>query len=137
MSKRLPLPVVLFADRDPAWSRTVRGELRRRGAIVTTAESVDEAFHQAALLPPELLILDEDLNGRGERDLVEVFRAAVPRARILLLQSEGSDRHPDVFASGPRSGAADLVMGLAQGALGSRLQDVPKARLGTVLCVDD
>jgi DNA-binding response OmpR family regulator len=104
---------------------------------VTTAESVDEAFHQAALLCPDLVILDEDLHGRDGRDLVDVFTAAVPRARIVLLQSEGSRSHPAVYASGPRSAAADLVMGLAQGALGSRLREIPKTRLGVVLCVDD
>jgi DNA-binding response OmpR family regulator len=137
MRQRLPLPVVLFADRDLTWSRIARGELRRRGAVVTLAESVDDAFHQAALLPPDVVILDEDLNGRGDRDLVDVFRAAIPRARIILLQADGSDSHPAVFASGPRSAASDLVQGLAQGALGSRLRDLPKVRLGTVLCVDD
>jgi DNA-binding response OmpR family regulator len=137
LRQRLPLPVVLFADRDLTWSRIARRELRRRGALVTGAESVDEAFHQAALLPPDVVILDEDLNGRGDRDLVQVFRAAIPRARIVLLRADGSEIHPDVFASGASPVASDLVQGLAQGALGSRLRDLPKARQGTVLCVDD
>ena len=137
MRSRCSDPVVLFADRDASWSRIVRGELRRRGAIVTMAASVDEAFHQAALWPPDLLVLDDGLEGAGERDLVELFRAALPQARIILLQSEHPDGHPGVFASGPRSSAPDLLLGLAEGALGSRLHDLPKRRRGSVLCVDD
>jgi DNA-binding response OmpR family regulator len=104
---------------------------------VTTAESVDEAFHQAARRPPDVLVLDEDLNGRADRDLVELFRCAVPAARIILLHAERSGGHPDVFASGPRSSASETVMDLVQGALGGRLRKVPESRRGSVLCVDD
>ena len=77
------------------------------------------------------------LDGRADRDLVEVFRTAVPRARIILLHAERSGGRPDVFASGPRSSAPEIVMDLVQGALGSRLWKAPQARLGSVLCVDD
>jgi DNA-binding response OmpR family regulator len=73
MVARLPVPAVLFADRDLAWSRSVRVELRRRGANVLMASNVDEAFHQAALSPPDLIVLDEDLEGRGDRNLPELF----------------------------------------------------------------
>ena len=137
MARKLLLPVVLFADRDLSWSRRSRGELQRRGALVATAECVDEAFHQAALLTPDLLVLDEGLAGCGDRDLVEVFRAAMPQARIILIQSERSPEHPGVFASRPRSSASGAVMALAEEALEGRLRKIPKSRLGRVLCVDD
>src|SRR5262245_26974548 len=141
MVARLPIPVVLFADRDLSWSRSVRGELRRRGANVLMASNVDEAFHQAALSSPDLIVLDEHLEGRGDRNLAEVFLKALPRTRIILLQVQGSDWRPGtlpgLFASGPRPSSPDALMGLAQGALGKRLHDAPKSRRGTVLCVDD
>jgi len=141
MVARHPVPVVLFADRELSWSRSVRGELRRRGALVLMAGTVDEAFHQAALSSPDLIILDDDLEGRGERDLPALFLSAMPHARIILLQSRSSDWKPGtlpgLFASGPRPSTPEALIGLAQGALGSRLRNAPKTRQGTVLCVDD
>src|SRR5688572_27758396 len=137
MVARLPVPVVLFADRDLSWSRIVRGELRRRGALVTLAATVDEAFHQAALSAPDLLVLDEDLEGRGNRDVAELFTAALPHTRIILLQSEGAGgvqkSRPGLFASGPRPSSPETLLDLAQGALGDRLRQGPRPRHGTVL----
>lgn len=141
MVARLPVPVVLFADRDPSWSRSVRGELRRRGAIVLMAGTVDEAFHQAAISAPDLIVLDDDLEGRGDRDLAELFASAMPQARIILLQTRRPDGSwgaaPGLYAAGPRPLAPETLLGLARGALGSRLHEAPRSRQGTVLCVDD
>src|SRR5438105_2642648 len=139
MVARLPVPVVLFADRDLSWSRSARAELRRRGAQVAIASSVDEAFHQAALSPPDLLVLDAELEGREDRDLAELFLSALPQARIVLLQSKENLRGtlPGLFASGPRPSSPETLLALAKGALGNRLQDGPRARRSTVLCVDD
>jgi len=58
-------PVVLFADRDLSWSRDARVRLRRRGAEVHMASTVDDALRVAADHTPDLLILDDDLDGRG------------------------------------------------------------------------
>ena len=141
MVARLPVPVILFADRDLSWSRIVRGELRRRGVLVTLAGTVDEAFHQAALYAPDLLVLDEGLEEGGGRDLADVFHAALPQTRIILIQSQEAGQaagvRPGVFAAGPRPATPETLIGLAKGALGTRLQDRAKARQGTVLCVDD
>jgi CheY-like chemotaxis protein len=119
-------PTILFADRDPSWSREARIVLRGRGAKVATAASVDDAIHMAALAQPDLVFLDDDLPGRGERDLLALFQSAMPDARILLLGSL------------PRPLASETVLTLAEDALGARLREGgPPARLGTVLCVDD
>jgi len=135
------LPVVLFADRDLSWSRAVRVDLRRRGAQVLMAATVDDAMHQAAISPPDLVFLDEDLEGRGDRDLASLFQSAFPQAKIVPLQSgpseSGRAARQRLLASRPRPLMDDTLVDLAQGALGHRLKNVPKVRHGTVLCVDD
>jgi DNA-binding response OmpR family regulator len=138
-------PVVLFADRDLSWSRDVRVSLRRRGAEVRMGASVDEALRQAALAPPDLVILDDDLEGRRERDLVDLFRETLPEAEIILLESKvpqgprGAGQ--GLFFSGAKPVAPGTLLGLAQDALGTRLEETPRQertqKHGTVLCVDD
>jgi CheY-like chemotaxis protein len=137
----LPPPTILVADRDLSWSRSVRTELRRRGAQVVMATSVDEALHQAALAPPDLVVLDDDLAGRGDRDLAELFQSALPEAKMILLESRSPasplrERGP-LFCSGPRPPSAETLLSLALGAIGHRLGEAPAPRRGTVLCVDD
>jgi DNA-binding response OmpR family regulator len=55
------------------------------------AASVEEALRQAGLAPPDLVILDDDLEGRGDRDVAELFREALPEAQIILLEPEASE----------------------------------------------
>ena len=138
-------PVVLFADRDLSWSREVRVQLRRRGAEVRMASSVGEALKPSADASPDLIILDDDLEGRGNRDLVELFREANPEAELILLES----RPPGVprgngqglYFSGLRPISPSMLLDLADSALGGRLADEPangvSLKRSTVLCVDD
>jgi DNA-binding response OmpR family regulator len=137
----LPTPFILFADRNLAWSRSVRTELRRRGAEVATAATVEEALHQAALSPPDLLLLDADLEGREDRDLAELFRSILPDAGLILLESGTShssrNEAAPLFCSGPRPATPDALLRLVLGAIGHRLGDAPPHRRGTILCVDD
>src|SRR5687768_11506986 len=60
-------PVILFADGNLSWGRGARVELRRRGAQVSTAASVDDALRAAKESPPDLLILQDDLEGHQGR----------------------------------------------------------------------
>lgn len=137
----LPPPTILFADRDLSGSRSVRTELRRRGARVEMATTVDEALHQAATAPPDLVILDDDLPGREHRDLADLFQSALPEASLVLLESRAArsgkrDGGP-LFCSGPRPVTADTLLALALGAIGHRLHEAPPQKPGTVLCIDD
>lgn len=139
------LPMVLFADRDLSWSRPVREELRRRGADVRTAGTVDEALAHASKRRADLLILDDDLEGQGDRDVVEVFRTAMPDAEIILLESgsEGTLRGAGrgLFFSGAKPIAPEMLLSLAESALEGRLPQQPVDGVtrsqGTVVCVDD
>lgn len=138
-------PVILFADRELSWSRDVRVELRRRGAQVLMAASVEEALRQAGLASPDLVILDDDLEGRGDRDVAELFREALPEAQIILLEPEASEvprgAGRGLFFSGAKPVAPRALLGIVQDALGNRIRGAPKQgtrhKHGTVLCVDD
>ncbi|HLY74806.1 MAG TPA: hypothetical protein VKU80_11870 [Planctomycetota bacterium] len=80
-------PMIVFADRDLSWSREVRVQLRRRGAEVRMANTLEEALKQSADAFPELIILDDTPGSRGNWDLVEPFRKAHPDAELILLES--------------------------------------------------
>ena len=117
-------PTILFAVRDPSWSREARLVLRGRGARVLTAATVHESLQVASAAPPDLLFLDAELSGRDELQLEALFRSTLPDARLILLES--------------RPLSSERVLDLAEEALGGRLRAPgPPPRLGTVLCVDD
>ena len=64
-------------------------ELRRRGAQVLRAGSTDETIHQAALVSPDILIMDDDLNQEGPTSLGAFIHDAFPNAGIILLHGSG------------------------------------------------
>jgi len=138
-------PVILFAERDLSWSREARAELRRRGAEVRMASSVDEAIREAKASPPDLVILDDDLEGREGWDPAQMLRAVMPEAEMILLETDapGIPRATglDLFFSGAKPIAPEMLLALAQAALGERLRGRPEGpsppEPGTVLCVDD
>jgi CheY-like chemotaxis protein len=109
------------------------------------AASVEEAFRRTALSTPDLVILDDELEGQGNRDLAELFRESFPDAEIILLESEaravprGAGR--GLLFSGAKPIAPAALLELVQDALGSRLHESPPQgtiqKHRTVLCVDD
>jgi hypothetical protein len=86
--KTIPL-VILFADKNPGPGRRLRGELRLRGAHVLLAGSTEEAIHQAALAPPDILVMDDDLKLEGHADLGTFIHNAFPAAGIIFLHGRG------------------------------------------------
>jgi DNA-binding response OmpR family regulator len=138
-------PVVLFAENDLSWSRDARVRLRRRGAEVHMASTVDDALRLAAAKSPDLLILEDDLDGRGSLDLVDLFREALPQTRVILLESGTADiprgSGLGLFYSGAKPLSPSMLLDLAQKALEGRLSDGPESagppRRSTVLCIDD
>jgi DNA-binding response OmpR family regulator len=137
-------PVVLFAENDLSWSRDARVRLRRRGAEVVMASTVDDALRLAAAKSPDLLILEDDLAGRGPLDLVEVFRETLPHAQMILLESGAADiprgSGLGLVFSGAKPVSSLMLLELAQKVLDGRLSDGPEtgpSRRSTVLCIDD
>ncbi|MBV8879209.1 MAG: hypothetical protein JO332_04545, partial [Planctomycetaceae bacterium] len=109
-------PVVLFADRDLSWSRDVRTQLRRRGAEVRMASTVEDTLKQASEAVPDLLILDDDLDVGKHQDLVSLFREALPEAEVILLESDdpGIPRGAGqgLFYSGQKPIAPSMLLSL-------------------------
>jgi len=138
-------PVILFADRDLSWSRDARVRLRRRGAEVLMASTVDDALRLTSARKPDLLILDDDLDGRGTLDLVDVFQEALPEGELILLESEAPGiphgSRDGLFFSGQKPVTPFMLLDLAEKALQDRLpavsENVLACRRSKVLCIDD
>src|SRR6185295_6578513 len=113
-------PVILQADRKLGETRALRTDLRRRGAEVRMADSAEEAMRQALLAPPDLLILDDDLNEGRDADLVEYFTSTAPEAEKILLSSK-----PDQLSRGVGRGL--LYHGLRPVSNGTLLELVTQA----------
>jgi DNA-binding response OmpR family regulator len=136
-------PAILQADRKLGELRSLRSELRRRGAEVTMAESPEEAIKQAVLHPPDLILLDDDLSDGTSCDLAEYFRSTLPEAEVILLSSRPERMSRSIgmglLFHGLRPVTARTLMDLIADALPGRLPEspIPAELSPMVLCVDD
>lgn len=128
-------PVVLFADQDLIWTRPVRSELRRRGARVLTASSLEELIPLARRASPDLVVLDDRLGG----DARGAFHERWPEAEILVLTSKAlASRTRGARATVPLAESGRLL-DLISSTLGARLGApvAPARPRPLVMCVDD
>ena len=136
-------PVVLQVDRKLGETRPLRTELRRRGAKVLMTDDPGRAVDLARSSPPDLVVLDDDVNGDGPVDLIECFRSAHPAAELILLSSRAEDTTRGLgmglLFHGLRPVSSATLLLLAEDALAGRLADpVRKSVPGPlVMCVDD
>jgi len=114
-------PVLLFVDPSLAPHRRLRVDLRRRGAHVHSATSVQEALERVELFPPSLIIVAEGMRDSEGDDVAGLFREFFSPERVLV-SSPGA---PDAL----ETAIAERVPGLKPPAAASE-----EAR---VLCVDD
>jgi len=135
--------VILFVDGDLAATRPLRIELRRRGARVDVAASVEMAERLAQADPPDLVILDSGMGKSGPEDLVDRFRTACPRAELILLDASPSSIPRGIgmglLYSGDKPVGQEVLLDVIDSAFPGRLEKPPgeKHRPGRVLCVDD
>jgi CheY-like chemotaxis protein len=107
------------------------------------ADTVEKAIALASTAPPDVILLDDDLDDPGHQDLAEDFRRRFPSAEMILLSS-----HPEETTRGiglgllfhglrPVSTATllDLVSGVLPGRLSTPAE--PREERPMVLCVDD
>jgi len=136
-------PVILQADLRLAETRSLRTELRRRGAQVLIADTAEQAVKKAIVTPPEVILLDDDLGSGGACDLTEYFRSALPDAEMILLSSRPDQMNRGIgmglLFHGLRPVTMRTLMDLISEALPGRLPDSPApAQLAPmVMCVDD
>lgn len=127
--------VVLWVDEDLSRDRSLRVELRRRGARVLMARTAERAIELSELFTVDLFVLTQDLAAQ--------FRAAFPSSEIILLSSPAEEGLHGVglglLYAGPRPLALETLITLLDGAFPGRLKQggIPKSEPATVLCVDD
>jgi DNA-binding response OmpR family regulator len=135
--------VILIADQDLGSTRRLRAELRRRGAQVLTASSAEETIHQAALDPPDVVILDADLGLSNDEPSQALLQTATAKARLILLGREESavrehlGQQPLFSTRKPPDEKA--LLGVIDTAFPGRLRPAatPWRDRGPILCVDD
>ncbi len=136
-------PVFLFAEGDATPTRPLRAELRRRGARVLRAGSLDEAIREADRCPPDLFVLDDHLDGSRVPDVAAFFRASHPRAEIILLIREPAELPRGLglglLYSGGRDVGNESLLEVILSAFPGRLtaSGSKENLLGRILCVDD
>jgi DNA-binding response OmpR family regulator len=136
-------PVILQADQKLGESRSLRTELRRRGARVLMAETSEKATELAELFPPDVILLDDDLSKGSDSDLAVHFRSAFPEAELILLSSKPENMTRGIGMGlhfhGLRPVSSGTMIDLIASAIPDRLSDAPKAPESSpmVLCVDD
>lgn len=140
--KTSPL-VILFADRTPGPGRRLREELRGRGARVMLAGSSDEAIHLAALGPPDIVVMDDDLQSDGQVELGTFMHEAFPNAGIIVLRGSSPPTSTasglDLLLWGRKPVEDQTILETIEvafpGRLGTPTPSWPATR--HVLCVDD
>ncbi len=138
-------PLILFAERDIAWSRPVRIELRRRGAGVLMSRSVADTLRVVERLVPDLLVLDAELEPQGAGPLLQSVRRRSERTAIILLANQIQDglmsacRAADVLRCITEPRRQDELIDAISSHFAGRLAAAndPTRRSPLIMCVDD
>jgi len=137
------MPVILQADRKLGETRELRTELRRRGARVIMAETAEQALEAVRDERPDVILLDDDLCGNAEPDLLDDFKERFPDAEVVLLSSKRESLTRGIgrglLFQGLRPVCSQTLLDLVSEALPGRLKESPKADhvKPLVLCIDD
>ena len=102
------LPTVMVVDDHPIWRDAVARDLAEEGfAVVATADGVGAAKRRAAVVKPDVVLMDMQLaDGTGVQATTEVL-AVSPSSRVLVLSA--SDERDDVLEA-VKAGAAGYLV---------------------------
>jgi DNA-binding NarL/FixJ family response regulator len=116
------LPTVMVVDDHPIWRDAVARDLAEEGFdVVATAEGVAAAKRRAAVVKPDVILMDMQLaDGTGVQATTEVL-AVSPSTRVLVLSA--SDERDDVLEA-VKAGATGY---LVKSASKSELTDAVRA----------
>lgn len=111
-----PNPTVMVVDDHPIWRDAVARDLTEDGfTVVATADGVAAARRRAAVVRPDVVVMDMALtDGDGARGTAEVLEVS-PHSRVLVLS-----------ASGERD---DVLQAIKAGALGYLVKSASKSEL--------
>lgn len=111
---------VLVVDRAARWRAAVRDTLSVPGVqIVGEAATPDAAMKASVLLRPDVVLLDQHVAHRTDRDLIRDLTVIVPGVSVVLFADDADD--------------LDAVRALSSGASGYLTKDISKSGLVRVV----
>ncbi|MEO3760609.1 response regulator transcription factor [Mycobacterium sp. B14F4] len=120
-------PTVMVVDDHPIWRDAVARDLAEAGfSVVATADGVAAAGRRAAVVRPDVVVMDMRLaDGDGARATAEVL-AVSPSSRILVLSA--SDERDDVLEAVKAGATGYLVKSASKQELGDAVRATAQGR---------
>ena len=120
-------PTVMVVDDHPIWRDAVARDLAEDGySVVATADGVAAARRRAAVVHPDVVVMDMRLSdGDGARATAEVL-AVSPSSRILVLSA--SDERDDVLEAVKAGATGYLVKSASKHELGDAVRATAEGR---------
>ncbi len=120
-------PTVMVVDDHPIWRDAVARDLAEDGfAVVATADGVASARRRAAVVHPDVVVMDMRLSdGDGAQATAEVL-AVSPASRILVLSA--SDERDDVLEAVKAGATGYLVKSASKHELGDAVRATAEGR---------
>lgn len=117
----------MVVDDHPIWRDAVARDLADDGfAVVATADGVAAARRRAAVVTPEVVVMDMRLtDGDGARATAEVL-AVSPRSRVLVLSA--SDERDDVLEAVKAGATGYLVKSASKSELSAAVRATAEGR---------
>jgi DNA-binding NarL/FixJ family response regulator len=120
-------PTVMVVDDHPIWRDAVARDLAADGfSVVATADGVASAVRRAAVVKPDVVVMDMRLSdGDGAQATAEVL-AMSPSSRILVLSA--SDERDDVLEAVKAGATGYLVKSASKQELGDAVRATAEGR---------
>ena len=120
-------PTVMVVDDHPIWRDAVARDLAEDGfTVVATADGVGAARRRAAVVQPDVVVMDMRLSdGNGAQATAEVL-AVSPASRILVLSA--SDERDDVLEAVKAGATGYLVKSASKAELGDAVRATAAGR---------
>ena len=120
-------PTVMVVDDHPIWRDAVARDLAEDGFnVVATADGVASARRRAAVVQPNVVVMDMRLpDGDGAQATAEVLTVS-PSSKILVLSA--SDEHDDVLEAVKAGATGYLVKSASKSELGDAVRATAEGR---------
>lgn len=120
-------PTVMVVDDHPIWRDAVARDLAEDGfTVVATADGVGAARRRAAVVHPDVVVMDMRLSdGDGAQATAEVLEVS-PSSRILVLSA--SDERDDVLEAVKAGATGYLVKSASKQELGAAVRATAEGR---------
>jgi len=99
---------VFVVHNHPAYRFGLVSVLESESSLLCVGEAADlaEAVHTAAMLAPDVVVLDRNMPDAGDADAMNLLRAQLPLARLLVLASKFD---PQANSGAPVLGACTVL----------------------------